>query len=97
MSWSSPLAFDHHRRVDRRRAAAALFSAAATSALLLAPSTARAATATAEWLAPVSGNWTDATKLSTNPNYPNNGAPAPGDSYHVHIDAAAPKPSFFIS
>jgi hypothetical protein len=43
---------------------------------------------TASWLNPVSGNWTDATKWSTNPIYPNNRTPTPDTHYSVIIDAA---------
>lgn len=52
----------------------------------LAVSSARAAQVTANWLAPVSGNWNDASKWST-PQFPNNGSPA-GLTYNVVIDAA---------
>jgi filamentous hemagglutinin len=41
---------------------------------------------TASWLSPVSGTWTDPTKWSTNPVYPNNGSPNPADTYDVVIN-----------
>src|SRR5882672_4407151 len=39
----------------------------------------------ATWANSVSGDWTDATKWSTNPAYPNNGSPSP--TYDVIVDA----------
>ena len=41
----------------------------------------------ASWTAAVDGNWTDGTKWSTNPAYPNNGTPS-GTSYDATIAAA---------
>jgi hypothetical protein len=41
----------------------------------------------ANWVNPVSGPWTDVTLWSTNPAYPNNGQPLPGDTYHARIAA----------
>jgi hypothetical protein len=41
----------------------------------------------ARWSNPVSGNWQDAAKWSTNPSFPSNGAPA-GTSYDAVIDAS---------
>src|SRR5688572_17412693 len=70
---------DRHMHQLRTIAAAGI---AVASVMSLAP----AQTITAEWLNPVSGNWTDATKWSTNPNYPQNGTPA-GSSYQAIIDA----------
>jgi hypothetical protein len=40
-----------------------------------------------EWLTASNGNWTDPSKWSTNPIYPNNGAPNVGDEYDVLINA----------
>ena len=40
----------------------------------------------ASWLGPVSGNWTDPTKWSTDPIYPNNGTPS-GSLYDAIITA----------
>jgi len=68
-------------QVLRRRYGILLAAAAAT---LPSPST-RAATTPANWLTASSGNWTDATKWSTSPAYPNNAAPV--DDYDVAIDA----------
>ncbi|MBL0921574.1 MAG: hypothetical protein IBJ10_05530 [Phycisphaerales bacterium] len=47
---------------------------------------AQAAQVTAQWLAPVSGNWVDPTKWSGG-NFPNNGNPS-GTTYHAVIGAA---------
>src|SRR4051812_20566044 len=48
----------------------------------LAWSSSAALADTANWLNAVNGNWTDASKWSTNPAYPNNGTPA-GANYDV--------------
>jgi len=45
------------------------------------------AATTATWLDAVDGQWDDASKWST-PVYPDNGSPAPSDTYDVVIDAA---------
>lgn len=47
--------------------------------------------ATATWLNPVSGNWVEAAKWSTNPIYPNNDSP-PGTTYDVTIAAGGAGP-----
>lgn len=54
------------------------------SILTFAP--AAVAQTTATWLDPLAGEWTDASRWSTAPFYPNNGTPA-GESYDVLIDA----------
>jgi hypothetical protein len=46
-----------------------------------------AAQTTASWSSAASGNWTDPTKWSTNPDYPNNGTPS-GSTYWANIAAA---------
>lgn len=40
-----------------------------------------------EWLIASNGNWTDGSKWSTAPVYPNNGSPNAGDTYHVVVAA----------
>jgi hypothetical protein len=45
----------------------------------------------ARWVGPVNGNWTDGSKWSTAPLFPNNGSPA-GGSYRAVIDAAGAAP-----
>lgn len=40
------------------------------------------------WNTAVSGDWDNAALWSTNPEYPNNGSPNPGDTYNAIIDAA---------
>jgi hypothetical protein len=35
------------------------------------------------------GNWTDATRWSTNPIFPNNGQPNPGDTYNAIVNGGA--------
>ena len=54
--------------------------------LSLAMATSASAATTSNWLTATSGNWTDPTKWSTNPNYPNNGAP-PGTAYDAVVAA----------
>ncbi len=39
------------------------------------------------WLTAINGNWTDASKWSTSPNFPDNGIPSPGDTYTATIAA----------
>ncbi|CAN5481696.1 hypothetical protein BH09PLA1_BH09PLA1_01910 [soil metagenome] len=56
---------------------------AATWILAAASSAAWAQTPSA-WLSPINGNWTDASRWSTDPNYPNNGTP-PGTNYIANI------------
>ena len=64
-------------------------SACLRGALLLAvaatPLTARGMGS--NWLSATSGNWTEATKWSTNPDYPNNGTPI-GTTYDAVIGAS---------
>ena len=72
-----PLKFHRRRNL---RIAAALATAAMTAA-------SRGGT-TANWLSSVSGSWTDATKWSTQPVFPNNGSPTASDSYDVVVGAA---------
>src|SRR6185369_16741527 len=54
---------------------------------LAVPTAARAQTQ-ANWLTGTSGNWTDPTLWSTNPNFPNNGQPTAGTTYAANIAAA---------
>src|SRR4051794_23543445 len=42
---------------------------------------------TASWLTPTSGFWSDGTKWSTSPVFPNNGQPAAADTYNAVIAA----------
>ncbi len=75
---------DIARARDRRRVAFAL--AAAAAVLFSSLATLALAGTTATWQNPVDGNWTDATKWSSNPNYPDNGNP--GAPYSASISAA---------
>jgi hypothetical protein len=45
-----------------------------------------AAQTQAQWVAPVDGSWTDSSRWSTDPFFPNNGSP-PGTTYDVLVDA----------
>ncbi len=67
-------------KVARRRLCLFACAALASSAALAS------AASTATWIAPVSGNWSDPTKWSTNPNFPNNGSPTSTDTYDVLIN-----------
>jgi hypothetical protein len=71
----------HHRHPAIRLAAGA---AIVVGGIAIGAATARGAT-TAQWLAPVSGDWTDASKWST-PSYPNNGSP-PSVTYDARVAA----------
>src|SRR5687768_16098805 len=71
----------HQCRPGRSRFAAVVIAAA-----LSAAGPVRAATS-ASWTTAVSGLWTDASKWSTNPNYPNNGTPG-GTTYDAGIAAS---------
>src|SRR5438445_8036287 len=78
-------------RVRRRlcsRAAIGLAAAVGVGSMAMAD--------TATWLNPVSGNWNDATKWSTNPNYPNNGTPA-GVNYDANVAASGAAYSIGLS
>src|SRR4051794_26497847 len=69
-------------RTQTRPSRALLVAAAAGLACSLA---AEAAGQTdANWLTAASGNWSDPSRWSTNPLYPNNGA---GNSYRAYIQA----------
>jgi hypothetical protein len=72
------------RQVHQRIRLAA-YAAIVASGMSVTATATRAATL-AEWLAPVSGNWTDAGKWSTNPYVPGNGNPA-GVTYDARIAA----------
>src|SRR5881398_1486318 len=64
----------HCRRRRRRRAVRAVALAAGATWVVagVGANLLRAQTVTASWLSAVSGNWTDGTKWSTSPDYPNN-------------------------
>ncbi len=74
----------------RIRSRLALAASVATVACGLRIQVATADT-TAMWTSQTSGNWTDPTHWSTNPNYPNNGTPV-GTDYQALIDATGLSP-----
>jgi hypothetical protein len=63
--------------------------ALATATFVFAAQSGRTAVAAtpADWSTATSGNWTDPTRWSTAPNFPNNGTPA-GATYAAHVGAA---------
>src|SRR6476620_3250637 len=65
------------------RRAAWLTAIGVPSVSLLGP--VAAAQTAASWLAPANGQWTDASKWSTNPAYPRTGAPTPADTFAVSV------------
>src|SRR5687768_11049203 len=67
--------------MERRRGAFRTLALA-----VCATSTACVAATGSNWLSAVNGTWSDASKWSTNPNYPNNGTP-PATTYDAVIDA----------
>jgi hypothetical protein len=71
--------------VSKRRIWAAL-----ASAVVFMPGAARATEITSTWSGNT-GNWTDPTQWSTNPNYPDNGTPS-GTTYDAVIDAPGTGP-----
>ena len=67
---------------------AVVFRGVALAVVLLCVSpVARAANVAADWLQPVAGDWTDASKWSSNPFFPTNGTPA-GEVYDASITAS---------
>ncbi len=74
----------NHRRLSRRRRSAMI---AATALGWTGAATSHAAT-TATWVAPAFGVWTDSSKWSTSPIYPQNGSPSPSDHYDAVIAAS---------
>ncbi|MBC8108996.1 MAG: PEP-CTERM sorting domain-containing protein [Anaerolineae bacterium] len=66
----------NHQLPHRSRLAAAIITGALASMAH--------AQVPANWLLPVDGSWTDPTKWTTNPNYPNNGTP-PGTTYNALV------------
>src|ERR1700690_4048497 len=63
---------------------------AAAAAAVFVPAFAGASEITSNWSGNT-GNWTDPTQWTTNPNYPNNGTPA-GTEYDAVIDAPGAGP-----
>ena len=70
-------------RIRGRLARRSICILAVSGATRYAPGSSLGATASS-WLAPVSGSWTDGTKWSTAPFFPNNGEPL-GTTYDVTI------------
>jgi hypothetical protein len=70
----------------KRRQLAALGAVMATAAAS-GPTLAHGQTV-ASWISPVSGDWAEPLRWSTNPTYPNNGSPSAGDHYAASINAS---------
>ena len=72
--------------VNQKNRSACWRAALACAAVVVASPPLAEATTTANWVFPISGNWTDPSRWSTNPFYPNNGTPG-GVTYDARIAA----------
>jgi hypothetical protein len=70
-----------------RMGASSFRTASLLCVLAIYPLTSAKAQTDAAWLSAVNGGWTDPSKWSTSPNYPNDESPSAGDTYRVLIDA----------
>src|SRR5687767_9126719 len=89
----------HRIHLPRRRRKQALIVVAAQAAMgasvLAVCVPARAGVTDASWLGGQSGQWTDPTRWTTNPFYPDDGTP-PGSLYHAWITAPAATAPFTV-